>query len=57
MDSQAVGRPSDRPVFLIDRGITETEEWAVLSSTTILSSLLLFFPVDQEKMGASAPSL
>ncbi len=31
VDSQTVGRPSDRPVFLIDRGITETEESAVLS--------------------------
>lgn len=31
VDGQTVGRPSDRPVFLIDRGITETEESAVLS--------------------------
>lgn len=31
VDGQTVGRPSDRPVFLIDRGITETEESAELS--------------------------
>lgn len=57
MDSQTVGRPSDRPVFLIDKGITKTEDSAVLSWTTILSSLLLFISASQEKMGCSEPSL
>lgn len=57
MDIQTVGRPSDRLVFLIDKGITDTEESALLSWTTILSSLLLFISASQEKMACSEPSL
>lgn len=57
MDGQTVGRPSDRPVFLIDRGITDTEESAALSQTTILLAVLLFIAVSQEKTGRCEPSL
>lgn len=47
-DSQAVGRPSDGPPLLIDRGITETDEerTAAAAAAASLSPLLTDPPTD-----------
>lgn len=44
-DSQAVGRPSDGPPLLIDRGITETEKERMAAA--LLSLLLTDPPTDR----------